>query len=94
MASGNAEVAAAEGKVAAAKQEVAAAEAKVAAAEEKLEAIEDQLWEGGLSEEKRKVLENRKSRAQRSLDGAEYGLKIARKGLDGAGPPLAFAARN
>ena len=105
MASGNAEVAAAEAKVEAAKQEVAAAEAKVAAAEakvaaaeakvaaaeEKLEAIEDQLCEGGLSEEKRKVLEDRKIRAQRgldgaqrSLDGAEDGLKIARKGLDGA----------
>ena len=98
MASGNADVAAAEAKVEVAKQEVAAAEAKVeaakqevAAAEEKLEAIEDQLCEGGLSEETRKVLEDRKSWAQRSLDGAqkgldgaEDGLKIAWKGLDGA----------
>ena len=83
MASGNAEVAAAEAKVEAAKQEVAAAKQEVAAAEEKVAAAEAKVEAAKLEymaasdDVVKKMLLN-------SWDGAEYGLKIARKGLDGA----------
>ena len=90
MASGNAEVAAAEAKVeaakqqvAAAKQEVAAAEAKVAAAKQEVEAAKLEYMAAS-DDVVKKMLLNSWAGAQKGLDGTEYGLKIARKGLDGA----------